>query len=161
MGFKNKKISLTPVIHSKPKPNTIFALSTFVVLSFVGAGFNIKVILVDGDPAWFNYLIAAILLPIAVLVMLKVMWSFKSVNISKERFQIRYPLRFINRRYGLNQLASWHETTIKTNSGLFRELTILFEKGFKVTLTFQENTDYTKVLSYLQKKASKKQQKSD
>jgi len=91
---------------------------------------------------------------------IKIIWGYKIVKVTKDRFEIKHPFRLSVKKFNLRQLLLWKETSIKTGSGYFKELSLHFENGYKTTLSFQENTNYNRIIAYLLKKVPKKQTKS-
>lgn len=143
------------MIVSKPKGNTVFSLSVFLILCYSLIGYTIFQYVSSEESYWYQYAILIIITPIAISVSVKVARTFKVVNLGKSQMTVRYPLLFRTRKYNMKQLDHWEETIIKTQGTVFKQLTLKFEKE-KVGLANQENTEYHKVFDYLRKKHSLK-----
>ena len=80
----------------------------------------------------------------------------KKVYIGKEKIDIHFPTRFTKKTYGIKDIASWKEEQVKTATGTYKELEVLFQSNYKLNLSYQEHTDYPAVVRYLKKKCGRK-----
>lgn len=145
------------MIVSKPKFSALFSLGMFVLACISIGGYSLSVIL-DDRGWWLNYLLAALLLPIALAIFARQLWSYKIVRVDKNKLIVRYPLRFSQKSFILKDINYWEETIIKTRNGQFKQVEMAFNHD-KVKLTMQENTNYARIMSYLSKKLSSKRKK--
>lgn len=139
------------MIVSKPKGNTVFSLSMFLIICYSLVGYTLYQYLSHEEQFWYQYGILIIITPIAISVSIKVARTFKIVNLGKGQMTVKYPILFKVRKYNLKQLEQWEETIIKTQGTVFKQLIMRFEKE-KVGIANQENTEYDKIFEYLRKK---------
>lgn len=95
---------------------------------------------------------------VAIAVSAKTVAGYKQIFVSKNRIEVKYIFNLLSRRYYFKELAFWKETTIKTFSGLFKELDINFGNGRHVKLTLQENSNYEKIKTFMQRNYKRKMQ---
>lgn len=143
------------MIVCKPKINTYFSIAVFEVF----AGGLLAVIIYQlpdmGSWAWLGRLLVPVLVGIMLAIVIKVVWSLKTVRVAKEKFEIYYPIRKSRRSYSGKNLKGWNEQTIKTAGGIYKEVTLLFDDGKKISVSQQEHTDYAQLLKYMHQKFSK------
>jgi hypothetical protein len=147
---KNQKM-----IIAKPKFNTLFSIAVFEILMFSLVGWAAWDALSTRTMEWYHFLGIVVVAPLALGVGFKTLLGYKVVTISKERINVRFPVRFTEKTYSLKEVKSWKETSIKTFSGPYRELEIHFTPKGKLVLSVQEHTHYPKVVKYLEKKCAK------
>jgi hypothetical protein len=142
------------MIISKPKPGTIFSIMMFAIplLALAIYGFYI---LKTGSTSWYHHLFMFGLGPLALGLILRQVFGYKTVSLGKDKLTISYLLKRSKVVYPLKQLERWSETTIKTPSGNYKQLEMLFGKQ-KVVLSMQEHTEYHPIVKYLKKKYSRK-----
>ncbi len=141
------------MIISKPKFNTLFALAVFITASLTIATYGL-IVLLKGTAVWWAYTLAFLFSPVALGLIIKVTWGYKIISLGNQKLEVKFPFRMKKKKYHLKQLASWEESIVKTGSGLFKELTLRFDDGFKMTLSYHENIHYDKIFDYLSKNAS-------
>lgn len=146
------------MIISKPKGNTLFALSMFLIICYGLLGYTLYNYLNDAKHFWYQYAIFIVITPIALAVTYKTIQGFKIIHIGKDKLLVHYPILFKKKSFNLKHLESWEETIIKTQGSFFKEIMLKFSAD-KVKLTNQENGEYEKVLAYLKKKLSSKKLK--
>lgn len=139
------------MIISKPKIGTLFSVGLFIALAFGLFSYGLMQIQTATDRIWW-YVMVYTSGPIGLLVLLKILFTFKTIKVSKEKFEIRYPFKFQKYTFTGKEINHWSNTTIKTYGGLYEELTIALSSGKKLSLSKQENTAYDKVLNYMKKK---------
>ncbi len=147
------------MIISKPKFNTLFALAVFITASLAIATYGL-IVLLKGTTVWWAYTLAFLFSPIALGLIIKVTWGYKIISLGSQKLEVSFPFRMKNKKYLLKQLVSWEESIVKTGSGLFKELTLRFDDGLKMTLSYHENSHYDKIFEYLSKNAAKSQRKA-
>ncbi|MBL3656622.1 hypothetical protein [Fulvivirga sediminis] len=143
------------MIVAKPKKGTLFSLGLFIVLA-VGLATYITYTMLQGQPVWYQYALVALLYPIGIGLAIKVVWGYKVITVGKNKISIKYPIRFQTVEYTLKQLISWKEAIVKTGTGTFKEVSIKFDNGKVLNLSYQEHTDYPQVIQYLKKKCPRK-----
>ena len=144
------------MIVSKPRTNALFALTVFIIISLTLAYAGIQGPIESGTWKWYNYIAVYFFGPLALIIGIRMLLNFKLIYIGKDKFEIKYPFRFVFRKYSLKQLNSWSEKQVKTGKKIFRELEIKFD-GRVIKISNQENTSYSEVFNYLKKKAPKKE----
>ena len=147
------------MIVAKPKRNTLFSLGLFIALAVGMAVYITLLILKSDNPAWYQYVLTTLLYPIGIGLALKVIVGYKSVTIGKNKIEINYPVQFRKLQYDLKDITSWKETSVKTATGTYKEVAIQFNNKKTLNLSYQEHTDYSKVVQYLKKKCSRAQVK--
>ena len=108
-----------------------------------------------GQWKWLGRLLLPILIGIMLAILIKVIWSLKNVKVAKERFEIFFPIRRKKLTYTGKNLQKWKEETIKTAGGVYKEVTLTFDDGRKISVSQQEHTDYAQLLKYMHQKFSK------
>jgi len=143
------------MIVSKPRLNTIFALSIFLVLVF-GSFFLLLDSLLSNESYFIVKLILTpITLVIALLVLGKLLGAIKIVKAGNNKLDIFFPISRSRIDLPLEQIKGWREDVVKTKQGEFRETKIVYGKKKVIKLSNKENTEYEKLLKYLNQKAKK------
>jgi hypothetical protein len=143
------------MIVSKPRFNTIFALSIFLVLVF-GSFFLLLDSLLSNESYFIVKLILTpITLVIALLVLGKLLGAIKIVKAGNNRLDIFFPISRSRIDLPLEQIKGWREDVVKTKQGEFRETKIVYGNKKVIKLSNKENTEYKKLLKYLNQKAKK------
>ncbi len=145
------------MIVSKPKKQALFSLGVFILICLGLGSYNL-LLLWRGSTWFFNYLMAAIFVPLGLVLLLRQLFNYKIVSLGNNKIQVWYPLRWRVRRWPLADLRYWQEVIIQTRTGVFKQLEIQFADGM-VKISNQENTSYPQVMQYLQKKAAGKRKK--
>lgn len=140
------------MITSKPKGNTITALTLFVVLIFIAFFMLLNSLLTHESFFVFKLILAPIVLVIGLLVLGKLLGSIKVVRLGNNRLQIFYPISRLKISVDVPNILGWREEVIKTKKGEFREVKILYSKKKILKLSNKENTEYEAVIKYLKKK---------
>jgi Ca2+/Na+ antiporter len=145
------------VIISRPQTSTIISFVAFLLLTIIVLSMNILVLLNDREPAWYTYLIIALLTPIALFVLYKIFIRYKVVRLGHNRIELTYPVLRSTRRYPLEQIEYWVEHSVKTGkNSLYLELEIKFSDGITLTIGHKEQSEYPRIVQYLTQKAPKK-----
>ncbi|WP_422360156.1 hypothetical protein [Reichenbachiella sp.] len=142
------------MIVSKPKIGTLFSVGLFIFIAFGIFIYGIVQIQSATDRLWW-YILIYTSGPIGLLVLLKILFSLKTIKISKEKFEAKFPFKFKKISFSGKDIDHWFHTSIKTYGGLYEELTINLSSGKQLVLSKQENTEYDKTLNYLKKKFKK------
>ena len=144
------------MIVSKPKASTLFSLTVFTLLALGGVLLSGIVIMKGESVAWYQYMAVFILTPFVIGLGRKLTWHYKVVTFGKDMINVKYPVQLKNISKSLKEIKGWKENIVKTPSGRFREVSILFDDNRSVKLSYQENTEYEKVFRYLEQKCKKK-----
>ncbi|WP_146201593.1 hypothetical protein [Sediminitomix flava] len=146
------------MIQSKPKGNTVFALTAFFVL-LIGGIIYTNHNASENGASWFHIVSLVISVVVAVVVLVMLMFRIKLVSVDRGKMKVNYPLRFRKSEMDMKeQLFAWQEDQIETNGMTFKEMTILFKGGDIVKLSNQEDSGYGKIHNYLTKKFKKQRQ---
>ncbi|MEQ8245618.1 hypothetical protein [Fulvivirga sp.] len=140
----------------KPKVSTLFSLGIFVAACISISGYTLSIVLNSSNPQWYHLATTALLGPLGLGLLFRIVFKYKVVSVGKESIIIRFPTRFSSKNYPLKEVKMWHETAIKTAGGKYMEVEILFTDMKKLNLSMQEHTNYANVIKYMKKKASKK-----
>lgn len=143
------------MIVSKPKGNTLFALSMFLLICFTLLGYTLYNYFNNEVHHWYQYVIFVVVTPVSFAVLIKTIKSYKIVRLGKGRLSVDFPFLFKSKVFNMQDLVCYSEDVIKTQGSDFKELTIKFDRD-KVKLTNQENSEYSKIYAYLKKKHPRK-----
>jgi hypothetical protein len=138
----------------RPKVNTLFSLSLFTSFCLVAGAVGIAHFYFD-DVSWYDYIFLYFLMPLGILLLVRMIFNYKMVTLGNNKITVVYPTRFKEKNYSLADIDIWSETSVKTPSGLYKELQIKFKDASKVRLSFHEHKGYPQALDYLQKKCKK------
>lgn len=138
------------MIQARPKISTLFSISIFLIIAY--AVFFYTLLGQNGSYGIWSLIIIFSSGPIAIAVTLKTFWGVKLINITKEKFTIKYPFRFSERVFSGKDLDSWKLDKIKTYGGEYEELIWITKSGKKYSISKQEHTEYDKALNYTIKK---------
>lgn len=137
------------MITSKPKSVLQFALFSLLAVLY-GITFVLMGYVVSGTQSLWLYAGVVIAVTLAILFTVKLLMSYKTLIIDKEKITIKYLFRTYH--FDSKALASWEEIEIKTfNNQVFRQVELIFGK-VKVSFSEQEHTDYEKLLQFLKKR---------
>jgi hypothetical protein len=118
---------------------------------------NIYSLVVASTPAWYNYLMVILLVPIGIFVLYKIFVRYKIVRMGNNQVEVSYPVMRKRRVYSLQEIVSWKENVVKTGkSTVFRQLEIYFQDQQRVSFGDKEHTEYNRVVQYLNQKVPKK-----
>ena len=140
----------------KPKVSTLFSLGIFVAACISISGYTLSILLTSPNPQWYHMATTALLGPLGLGLLFRIIFKYKIVSIGKESIIINFPTRFKSKNYSIKEVKMWHETAIKTAGGKYMEVEILFDDMKKLNLSMQEHTNYSNVIKYMNKKIAKK-----
>ena len=143
------------MIECKPKAGTYFSIGIFELLAGGLAVFIYFQLPGMGSWMWLGRVLIPVLIGIMLAILIKVVWSLKIVKVAKERFEVIFPVRRKKLVYPGKNLKSWKEENIKTAGGIYKELTLIFEDGKRISVSEQEHTDYPQLKKYMGRKFSK------
>lgn len=141
----------------RPKPSTLFALSAFIILVSAICVFLAFPLLKGNDlPLW--RLVLLVLLSIVPLALLfRMFWSYKRIEVRKDRIRVAYPLRPGGSWEGkYREVSGWKEERVQASGNEYREILVAFESGKKIKVSLQEYTNYQKLLKAFERHAGKK-----
>jgi hypothetical protein len=145
------------MIHCRPKTKTYLALGLIVVILISGLLYILKHFTNQRSFGIAFYLIASVLLTLVILLLLvKMMASYKFISIGKEKITIKLPLRGKRISYRLDQVMLWDEEKVISNKREFKQITLVFEDKDSFTMTNHEHVNYDEFTGYLSKKIPKK-----
>lgn len=144
------------MIISKPKKSTLFSLSLFLILDFALIAATFNSIVNSNEIYWYHYIFLLILIPVGIGVLIKTILNYKITRIGKGKIDIKIPARLKNKSYSLKDIKQWQEVTIRTATGIYQQLEIVFLNDDKLTLGRQEHSAYDQIIKYLQQKSGKK-----
>lgn len=140
------------MIVSKPRTNTLTALTVFLILVF-GSFFLLLHSLLSNEAYFiFKLILAPIVLVIGLVVLGKLLGAIKVVQFGNNTIEVFYPLTRMRVKINVPDILGWHEEAIKTKNGDFRELKILYTKRKILKISNKENTEYEAAVNYLKKK---------
>jgi len=143
------------LIVSRPQTNTIISFSFFLAITLFVLAMN--VISLGNNVAWYTWLIIALLVPIAGLVIYKIFIRYKIIRVGNNQVEINYPVLRTKYQYSVTDIVSWKENVVKTGkNSVYKELEILFHDQRKLKFGHKEHTEYTRIIGYLAQKASRK-----
>ena len=127
------------MIVSKPRSQTLISFILFLLLTFLVLGLNVT---------------AGILLPLGLFVLYRIFIRYKIIRAGDNRVEVVYPVLRKSHAYTIKHIVSWRESIVKTGkNSVFKELEIVFDKHFRLTIGQKEHTEYDKLVHYLQRKA--------
>ena len=140
------------MIVSKPKTQTLTALTIFLVLIFAVFFMLLNSLLTD--PSYFivKLILTPVVLVIGLLVLGKLLGAIKVVRIGDNKIEVFYPISRMRTIINVPNVLGWKEEVVKTKNGEYREVKILYTKKKILKLSNRENTEYDAVVKYLKKK---------
>ncbi len=145
------------MIVSKPPISTLSSFALFLLVTAIVIGMNVYTVLQAANPAWYNYVVIGLLLPIGGFVLYKIFIRYQIVRLGNNQIEVQLPVLRRFDKYNLDQVQFWFENQVKTGkNSVYKELVIKFSDNKKVTLSPKESTDYERVVQYLKQKLTKK-----
>jgi len=140
------------MIRSKPKNSTLISLSLFLIIAY-GVGI-LTALTVPSSPAYW-YLIPLLFLVTALVITLKVLWGYQTIQIKGEQWKVKKLIGPAN-AFNSRDIEWWKETEIKTAGGPYKELHIHTMCGINLKVSLQEHTGYKKIIKKVKSKFPKK-----
>jgi hypothetical protein len=145
------------LIVSKPQTNTIVSFSFFLLITMVVLVMNVYAVVKVPSPAWYNYLMVVLLVPIGLFVFYKIFVRYKIIRLGNNKLELSYPFMRKHKVYSLQEIVAWKENVVKTGkSSVFRQLEIFLADKQRISFGDKEHTDYGRVIQYLDQKVPKK-----
>lgn len=140
------------MIVSKPKTQTLTALTIFLVLIFAAFFMLLNSLLTE--PSYFivKSILTPVVLVIGLLVLGKLLGAIKVVRVGDNKIEVFYPISRMRTNIQVPNLLGWKEEVVKTKNGEYREVKILYTKKKILKLSNRENTEYEAIVKYLKKK---------
>jgi len=108
-------------------------------------------------PAWYNYLMIILLVPIWLFVLYKIFIRYKVIRLGNNQLELIYPVMRKQKIYALQEIVAWKENVVKTGkSSVFRQLEIFLTDKQRISFGDKEHTEYSRVIQYLNQKVPKK-----
>ncbi len=118
---------------------------------------NVFALVKTPSPAWYNYLMVALLAPIGLFVLYKIFVRYKIIRLGNNRLELSYPMLKKHSIYPLQEIVAWKENVVKTGkSSVFRQLEIFLPDRQRISFGDKEHTEYSRVVQYLNQKVPKK-----
>ena len=109
------------------------------------------------NPAWYNYLMIVLLVPIGLFVLFKIFVRYKIIRLGNNRLELSYPIMRKHSVYSLQEIIAWKENVVKTGkNSVFRQLEIFLPNKHRISFGDKEHTEYGRVIQYLNQKVPKK-----
>lgn len=144
------------MIISKPKFGTSFSLGLVVVLIFLVFFFLLDSLLRNPSYFWFKLVLAPIVLAIGLVIFGKFLNGMKQLSLGDGKIVVLYLVTRQKITLPVKEVLGWREEVVKTKSGDFREVKILYDKKKIIKLSNKESTEYEKVVKYLRDKVKVK-----
>jgi hypothetical protein len=146
------------MIIAKPNPQTLFSFSVFAVASAALIYWNAAIYFYSPQPRWYNLGIIFLLAPILGYVLYRLLFQLKRIEIGNNLIIVNFLLYRKKTTYTIAEVKSWTEHQVKVGKNTtYKELEIVFASFKKITIGKKEYTDYEKIVSYLKKKAIKRE----
>jgi hypothetical protein len=118
---------------------------------------NVYSIISTPTPAWYNYAVAIVLVPIGGVVLYRIFLRYKIIRVGNNQVEILFPVMRKAQKYPLQEIESWKESIVKTGkNSVYKELEIRFTDKHKVSIGLNEYTEYNRVIQYLNQKVARK-----
>lgn len=143
------------MIVSKPKSQSVFALSLFLII-ILGVFLWIIFDLVRYPESYFYIKIslAPVLLVILIFIAVNFYSSSKTIELGDNKISFKLPLQG-RKTFKVSEIQGWKEEKVKTKSSEFKELQIAVAKH-RLRISNREHTAYDDVRKYLTKKVKRK-----
>ncbi len=145
------------MIQIRPKGRALLSIGLFI-LACLSLGVYNLVSIVNGEGWWLNYVIAGLLIPLGLVLIIRQMASYKVLVLGNNEIIVRHPFIRQSAKIALGKIDSWSETAIKTTGGNYRQLNII-GANINIRISQQEHLNYSKAISYLEKKAKRARRK--
>jgi len=144
------------LIVSKPRTGTLLSFSLFLLITLVVFIMNAYSI-ISKQAAWYNYVIAAALIPIGLIVLYRIFIRYKVIRMGNNQVILSFPVLRRSYQYPLQEIVSWKESIVKTGkSSVYKELEVRFADTRKLSIGLNEYSEYNRIVQYLNQKAPKK-----
>ena len=147
------------MIVARPKTATVSSFILFAAITLFILALNVRILVTYPAPPWYTYLIVAALVPILGLVIHRIFLRYKVIRLGNNQIEVWYPVLRKRHRQPLGTIVAWRELRVKTGkASTYRELEILLEPKKKISLAYQEYTEFDRMVKYLGQKCANKRQ---
>src|SRR6266567_2744929 len=87
------------MIISKPQTGTITSFALFILITIVVVAMNVMILSREVQPAWYNYAVVVLLIPIGLLVFYKIFIRYKILRLGNNQIQIDFPVIRQSKKY--------------------------------------------------------------
>lgn len=141
----------------RPKPSTLFALAAFIVIVLAGCLLLIYPFFKTAPLASWRVIVAGLLAPLGLGLLARMVWTYKKVELQKDRLRVSHPLRpGGNWQVKLKELNWWKEERVNASGSEYREVVLLAEGKGRLKVSMHEYSNYQKLLNALVKYAGNK-----
>ncbi len=140
---------------SKPKGSTLVSLGIFLVIAYGLGVWSAVSIPKTGEVNMFKFVLTVFLFFVAVVVTSRILWTYRSLRLSKHQWQVHYLLR-PDVKFKTEDIEWWQITNIKTRGGLYQELQVRTDTNDGIKISPQEHTGFDPIFDYLKKKCHNK-----
>ena len=130
----------------------MISLGIFLVVIFAVFFFLFDSLLRSREYFWVKMVLTPTVLAIGLVVLGKFFGSLKEVSLGDGKIKVLYYVSRQKIDLPLKDVLGWREEVVKTKSGEFREVKILYNKKKILKLSNKENTEYDRVVKYLRQK---------
>ncbi len=148
------------MIQSKPKSSVLISIAlVLVVLVAADAWLFVTLIKYPASYFWWKLVFAPTLLVIAIAIARKGYNAALQLSVGNNKLSYRYLLGAA-RSHPISEVKTWYEEVVKNKNVEYKRLTILLATGRVLHLSNKENSQYQRVVDYLQKKAKPSRKRS-
>jgi hypothetical protein len=145
------------MIVARPKTATVSSFILFAAITLFILALNVRILVTYPTPPWYTYLIVAVLVPMLGLVIHRIFLRYKVIRLGNNQIEVWYPVLRRRYRQPLSTLVAWQELRVKTGkASTYRELEIWLDTRQKITLAYQEYTEFDRMVKYLGQKCPNK-----
>lgn len=149
------------MVTCKPKRNTYLSLSLIVLALIAGLTFLLNDFYRNREFPLLFYLAGTSILTVVILLLLvKMMASYKFLAAGKGRISLWMPLKRWRKTYALEEIVAWQEEEVKANQRVFKQLILVFSDKYSFSVSNHEHHGYDELRKYLARKVAKKQVKN-
>lgn len=140
------------MIKSQPKSSIMISIGVFLFAILLADAWLFYALVKNPTSyLWLKLILTPTLLVIAIAIARKGYTSALRLTVGNNKLTYRYFLS-ASKSHKISDVKSWHEDVVKSKSGDYKRLTVLLASGKMLQLSNQENSNYQKVVKYLEKK---------
>ncbi|WP_162418843.1 hypothetical protein [Cyclobacterium roseum] len=149
------------MVTCKPKRNTYLSLSLIVLALIAGLAYLLNDFYRSREFPLLFYLAGTSIITVVILLLLvKMMASYKFLAAGKDRVSLWMPLKGWRKTYSLEEILAWQEEEVKANQRVFKQLILVFSDKYSFTVSNHEHHGYEDLKKYLARKVAKKRVKN-
>lgn len=143
----------------RPKSSTLFALSAFIFLTLAACLFLAYPLLSGSSLPLWRIIILVVLAPVPVALLFRLFWTYKRIEVRKDRIRVAYPFRPGGDWEGkFREVEKWKEEKVNASGTEYRELSAEFPSGKRLKVSLQEYSNYTKLYKAFERNCGRKMQ---